>query len=419
MAYSKKERMIAEMMSYLPWLKPLAKRAYQSVNYFLNKPKSSSISSIKLYELGEEAKESFFGYYDKSPLNSSGEYVLFQQTDHPSNLKPSAENAIKVVLFHMPTQEIKGKWETTAYNWQQGAKPMWLDDSSFSFNFFDSEKQTYGAKIIDINKPMITKVSKTPLYDANAKTGLSLSFERLNEIMPDYGYRNLKLKPDFDYRKEGILKVNLENCETELLISIAQIKDLHTQETREKAMHWFNHIQLSPNGKQFIFLHRWLQNGKKSDALILSDINGKNIKVLADDGMVSHCFWKNDQEIISFMRDEKQGDQYYLIDIETAKRTIVGDENWSRFGDGHPHIFGKQMIFDTYPNRSRMKKLFLYDFESKKLKQLGSFLEPLKYHGETRCDLHPRFSKDGRKVFFDSVHTGKRRLYYIDLEEGK
>lgn len=417
MAYLPIERKMSQLLSSFPGLRARLKFTYQWFNYLLHKPKLFYETNYLIHNLGDETKESFFGYYDKSPLNNSGEFAVFHQSDLPTKHKPSAEKGIEVVLLHFPTKKILQTWETTAYNWQQGAKIMWLDDFHFSFNFFDEGKKAFGTKIIDVRKSYLPKVANTPLYDANSKTGLSLSFEKLNEIMPDYGYRNLKSKPDFDYSKEGILKVDLENCESELLLSIAQIIDLHLQKTMKNAAHWFNHIQLSPNGENFIFLHRWLQNGKKSDALILSDIKGKNIKVIADDGMVSHCFWKNDEEIISFMRDEKKGDQYYLIDIETANRTIVGDENWRRFGDGHPHTFGKQMIFDTYPDRSRMKKLILYDFESKELKQLGAFLEPLKYFGETRCDLHPRFSMDGKKVFLDSVHTGKRRLYYINLEE--
>ena len=88
-------------------------------------------------------------------------------------------------------------------------------------------------------------------------------------------------------------------------------------------------------------------------------------------------------------------------------------------GDGHPSVFKNQMIYDTYPDRSGMKHLYLFDFEKKKQIELGSFYEPLKFYQESRCDLHPRFSKDGTRVFFYSVHTGKRKLYYIQLEEVK
>ena len=64
-----------------------------------------------------------------------------------------------------------------------------------------------------------------------------------------------------------------------------------------------------------------------------------------------------------------------------------------------------------------MKELFLYNYENKDLLKLGEFLESLDFYGETRCDLHPRFSSDGKKVFFDSVHNGKRGLYMMDLKK--
>jgi len=59
----------------------------------------------------------------------------------------------------------------------------------------------------------------------------------------------------------------------------------------------------------------------------------------------------------------------------------------------------------------------MFNLKSKNLKKLGEFFQSFSFYGETRCDLHPRFSFDGRKVFFDSVHEGKRYLYMMELEK--
>ena len=37
--------------------------------------------------------------------------------------------------------------------------------------------------------------------------------------------------------------------------------------------------------------------------------------------------------------------------------------------------------------------------------------------GPVRCDLHPRWSPDGRRVCFDSVHGGTRQMYVMDVSE--
>jgi Tol biopolymer transport system component len=47
---------------------------------------------------------------------------------------------------------------------------------------------------------------------------------------------------------------------------------------------------------------------------------------------------------------------------------------------------------------------------------LGAFRSPQEYTGEWRCDTHPRFSPDSRKVVIDSPHGGNgRQLYLIDI----
>jgi Tol biopolymer transport system component len=43
------------------------------------------------------------------------------------------------------------------------------------------------------------------------------------------------------------------------------------------------------------------------------------------------------------------------------------------------------------------------------------FHSPKEYMGEWRCDNHPRFSPDGKKVCIDSPHAGGRQMYLIDI----
>jgi Tol biopolymer transport system component len=65
-----------------------------------------------------------------------------------------------------------------------------------------------------------------------------------------------------------------------------------------------------------------------------------------------------------------------------------------------------------------LQHLYLYQVETGRRVSLGDFRSPPEYQGEWRCDLHPRFSPDGRKVTIDSPHGGEGRQIYL-LDVGK
>jgi Tol biopolymer transport system component len=58
----------------------------------------------------------------------------------------------------------------------------------------------------------------------------------------------------------------------------------------------------------------------------------------------------------------------------------------------------------------------LYEVASGRRVPLGHFRSPPEYTGEWRCDTHPRFSPDGKKVVIDSSHGGDgRQMHMIDI----
>jgi hypothetical protein len=47
--------------------------------------------------------------------------------------------------------------------------------------------------------------------------------------------------------------------------------------------------------------------------------------------------------------------------------------------------------------------------------EIANFDEPPAYRGDWRCDLHPRWSRDSRRICIDSTHDGVRQVYVIEL----
>lgn len=411
MMYSRFARSIARVLSKFPRIKGRAKYIYQYVNYILHKESRNCHiydgTCLKQYAL--KSNGSFWGYYDKSPVRCG--QVLYHSFNNTEACKRPT-SSIDIVLNDKVCSSTK------TWNWQQGSMLSWLgeDCSSFIYNDFDGQK--YVSKIVN-TQTLRTIILDYPIYQISSDVtfALSLNFARLAKLRPDYGYFNI----DFSNikkidRNDGIFRVDLENITQKLIVSFQDLLELFPKPSMKGAWHKVNHIDIAPDNKRFMFLHRWLDNkGQKFSRLITADINGSDLYVLADEDMVSHCAWKNSFEIIAWARKRSLGDRFYLFKDKTENFEIIGQN--VLLEDGHPQFSpdGKWLLTDTYPDKARMASLILYQIQTRKKFVLGTFFSPMCYHGENRCDLHPRWNPDRRGITFDSVHTGIRKMYEMDI----
>jgi len=413
MRYSAKERLIAKLLTSFPKLKHLIKYCYQRFNYIRYKKPYLIKSTHKIHQIAKHNLDhTFFGYYDRSPMCNNGLKVLFHSTSFDTKKKPNLCKEINIMMYDLQTQTYHKISSTKAFNWQQGAKLQWLNTEELIFNDYREDIDQYVSKIYNIENNKWRTIS-FPIYDVHDDYALTLNFDRLSQLRPDYGYfSKKKIDSTFNLKKEGIRFINLISDTSELLLSLEEIIKCHYQKSMDGAEHLVNHIMISPNGQKFMFLHRWFNKGVRRDSLMICNKDGSKISSLADNEMVSHCFWKNNREIVGYLRDHNQNDRYYVIDVESGQKSTIDQLN--SYGDGHPNINEDLMITDTYPNKSRMKELLVYHFDTNQLKSIGEFYESFTYYGQTRCDLHPRISTNKKYFFIDSVHSGKRKLYMIE-----
>jgi Tol biopolymer transport system component len=137
-----------------------------------------------------------------------------------------------------------------------------------------------------------------------------------------------------------------------------------------------------------------------------------------DDRIVSHYHWKDEKFLLVWGRLNNKGDQYYLVNVENSKIITMKNEVLNKYGDGHCSFSPDKrwVITDTYPDRSRNQRLLLFDTINNKCTVLGKFFSPWKFIGINRCDLHPRWSPDGKLISIDSAHSGCRKTYFLDLK---
>ena len=417
-SYSKTERAIASLLSAFPGIKPALKWGYQWLNYLFFRKKYNFRTSFSLSEYNYIQLETFFGYYDHSPENKTGEYLLYHAASLSTRKLPDPDRPLQIVLLNRKENLPTFITFSSAYNWQQGCRLQWVDKESFIFNDFDEKSKQYISLLIDINEPDKPVKIDYPVYDVFADFAISLNFDRLNLLRPDYGYRNrpwVTLK-DLNDNSDGVYFVNLKENYRKLIISIDRLKNCKPDDNFNRANHKVNHIMISPGGKSFMFLHRWFSGGRRYDRLFISDMHGKELRIAAE-GIVSHCCWIDDEHILGYFTKDRSLPGFHIIDLSASECKIAGINQLTAFGDGHPDIHQDLMVFDTYPDKSRIKCLLVYDMKNGKINKAGEFFESLKYSGQTRCDLHPRWSPDGKNIFFDSVHEGKRKLYSINYYE--
>jgi hypothetical protein len=62
-----------------------------------------------------------------------------------------------------------------------------------------------------------------------------------------------------------------------------------------------------------------------------------------------------------------------------------------------------------------MMTLLLFRPSDSTLVKVGEFFHPKEHSGEFRCDLHPRWDRVGKYITLDSICTGYRQIYLIDV----
>lgn len=421
MAYfSKKERLMASLLSATPGLKQLIKKVYVLVNAIIYKKKytikilDSRITRLETIR-PDLSQETFFGYYDKIPLNTKEE-LIFHISNRDTKLPPSNEECIEIGIWNIQTKELRIVSSSRSYTWQQGARSQWLTDDLLIYN--DFEKGKYLSNVYSLSNQKIVKRFDYPVQDSfGIDYFLSINYRRIMNLRPDYGYRNLPLMNTDEMRDlacDGIWKVDYESGKGMMLHSLESIVSCQPKDIFASCLHKVNHVMINKEGNGFIFIHRFYHGKRRFDRLMYSDF--KSLKVLVDGEMVSHCCWIDERTVFGYFRYNNVNG-YYYCDIEMGIITPCQAMTDLQIGDGHPSCHGDWILFDSYPDKSRMQNLFLYNRKTDQVLPLLELFQSVKYMGECRCDLHPRFSLDGKLVFFDTVYLGKRSLCFIDISQ--
>lgn len=370
-------------------------------------------------ELGEEGADCFFGYHDLSPDHPVSGKVLAHKknSDHGRY-----EALVGYFSLHSPTRfEVLGK--SLACSRQMATRLQWVPGPRERAIYNDVKDGMAIAKSIDLGSRAV-KEYPSPIFDLSPteSIALSLDFTRLELFRPGYGFaidKNTKKAEPRLPKTAAITSLNLENGNVSQIVSYQHLVNIGKEDSMTDAFHYVNHIKFSPSGRKFLFFHVWLGDASlhavRKARIMIANSDGKGLRCLENLSFVSHFCWLDEDNILCFCARAGEAPSYRIIN--TANACLEADPFKGQLPsvDGHP-MFRQDagIVVDTYPDKLGYQTLFLIPPNQPKIR-IGRFKSHWRYRGINRCDLHPRWSVKGDRLFFDSAHTGLRRLCVVGL----
>ncbi|MGU3627628.1 hypothetical protein [Comamonas sp. C24C] len=413
-------------------------------------------SFVPCRRVGSSNLHHFFGYYNKSNWDRSNSLLAAQQTPWMDiYLTPEARATIGYFDTH-DGDRFHAVGETGAWNFQMGSQLQWLDGASGRKLIYNDRTGDmaapypgFGAVVVDVDTQE-RRVLPMPVYVVapSSDWALSVNYRRLYITHETIGYSEpgqpfeLPLAPADD----GIWRMELATGDARLLVSYAQLKAFHPVASMDKAIHWVSHIEVNPASSRILFLHRWTERVKDETCflhrLITMNPDGTDMRLLecsdhplpqlADDFdpdavgtfdyekseyQISHPLWQDNEHIIVWGPHAGEIHYHLYHDVDEGEVLVIGRDVLVE--NGHmtfSPVSTRWMLSDTYPDDSTHERfLFLFDMQTGQRRNLGSFYATPELSKENRCDLHPRWSRDGKQVCIDSVHEGQRQMYVLDV----
>lgn len=369
-------------------------------------------------------KHHFFGYYDKLQFSPDNRFLLGLETgfiDRP-------QTGRDIAVIGTVDLENGNKWtplaETRAWNWQQACCLQWLPGDSWNFIYNDIQDGRFVSIVFDARSGK-KRTIQFPVYHVapNGRFAVSLNFARVARKRPGYGYYGL---PDPTEgvnapENDGIYRVNLKTGKSDLIISLAQMRAFAPRPDMPETEYWFNHLLVNESSERFIFLNRWRTETSWLTRLYTANVDGGDTVLLNDHEMTSHFCWLHSERVLAFSRRRDTGNKYHLFRDRSSEIEIVGGDVLAT--DGHCSFSpadDRWLLTDTYPQGEKHERTLILYFRPENMRiDIGAFYSMRELdstpNSEMRCDLHPRWSRDGRKVCFDGTHEGRRGMYLIDV----
>lgn len=378
-----------------------------------------------------ENENFFFGYYDMQPWSGSGRYHLCHKVGFWQRM-PTMDDRAEIGMIDMQTGAYTPLDGTTAWNFQQGAMLTWnpsAPDDEIIFNV--RTERGYQCKILNIHTGA-SRLLDYPLANVapNGKYGVSINFARMYDFRPGYGYHGIDdpFGAVSHPADDGVYLVDLDTGRGKLVLSLDTLWQLARTEGMAEGKVLVNHINFNTDGSRFVMLFRIVYPPKDArehslwkTATISANADGSEPFLWHGFSDASHYNWRDPLHLVIYATpgaEPADGTAGWELGVWTDRTHLYELVDTGFFKrDGHCNYSpdGRFLLYDSYADGQGYRDLYVYDLERKEGMTLGRYYSYPELPVDIRTDFHPRWSRDGKSISFDSNHEGFRGIYTMDL----
>lgn len=383
--------------------------------------------SVPVRRISPADGEYFFGYYDLPAMR--GALHLAHKAPFADRLQKKGDRAL-VGVIDTDSGKFEELDETEAWNFQQGAMLQWNPAESDEIIYNCVADGEYRGAVMNI-KTGKKRFLDMPVANVSPKGdyALSVNFSRIYDFRPGYGYASFADR--FYYKNhpedDGIFLTDIKTGKSKMIISLDELWNFagsHFNGNDQKIT--INHITFNTDGSRFLCLVRnFVKPGEQLiTATVTANADGSDMFLLSDFAIQSHYNWRDRENVIFYASGKELScsrgwaNNYILRDKSHSGEPVA---DYFFVGDNHMSYSPDRalLLADTYPDGNRMQALRIYDFAKDMLINIGKFYSLPRSVIDIRCDLHPRWDNEGKRISFDSTHEGIRGIYMTDIDKEK
>lgn len=371
--------------------------------------------------LTQGPKHHFFGYYGVNVWDSGARHHLALQTDFHRR-PPQPEDEATVGLVDRETGAFAPYGRTRAFNLQQGSMMHWIDaghGEELTYNVWRGDRVASLAveKSSRAERPIDGAIAAV---SADGRQAMGLRYDRMYHCRSVVGYANrtdpatLAVAPEDD----GLYRIDLARGTAELVLPIAEVIRAAGLPAPPSGLVWLNHVMFNTDGSRLLFFCRMRSGpGHRSSLWTVNPDGSDLVMQIGFDHWISHFAWFDPRTIL-ISTDLRGKRQFFTFvdgsgEFEPLGEGVLPDDGHACYSPDRRYL-----VCDTYPHgQDHGSELMLYEPATGRKITLGRFVSEPLFEGDIRCDLHPRWSPDGRLITIDAVPDGERQIYLVDVAD--